>query len=84
MRERRFLPCILAMFVAGTLEAQQYGLRTFSLDEGLPSASVNALCEDQAGFLWVATDAGAARSAGLRFDVYDRRGGLPVDEVTAP
>ncbi|MBK7111732.1 MAG: hypothetical protein IPH60_04715 [Flavobacteriales bacterium] len=61
---------LLACLLSGPLIAQQYDLRTFSWEEGLPSASVNALCEDPDGFLWIATDGGAARSEGLRFDTY--------------
>lgn len=63
--------------------AQQYDLRTFSLEQGLPSAAVNDLCEDAEGFLWVATDQGVARGQGLRFEAYGRAHGLPGDEVTA-
>ncbi|MBK7102202.1 MAG: hypothetical protein IPH63_10520 [Flavobacteriales bacterium] len=40
------------------------------MEQGLPSASVNALCGGSDGFLWIATDGGAARSEGLRFDTY--------------
>ncbi|HRO98014.1 MAG TPA: two-component regulator propeller domain-containing protein, partial [Flavobacteriales bacterium] len=59
---RRVLPLLLALLGAlPRSAAQQYDLRTFSLEQGLPSASVNALCEDAEGFLWVATDQGAAR-----------------------
>lgn len=81
---RRVLPLLLALLGAlPRSAAQQYDLRTFSLEQGLPSASVNALCEDAEGFLWVATDQGAARGQGLRFSSWGREQGLPADEVTA-
>ncbi len=63
--------------------AQQYDVRTYTLEQGLPSTSVNALCEDAAGFLWIATDAGAVRTDGLRSMVIGRREGLSAEEVTA-
>jgi ligand-binding sensor domain-containing protein/class 3 adenylate cyclase len=72
-----------AVLLVVPLFAQQYGLRTFSIEEGLPSAAVHALCEDADGFLWVATDEGAARGAGLRFEAIGRRQGLKADDVTA-
>ncbi|MBL7940186.1 MAG: hypothetical protein JNL43_12560 [Flavobacteriales bacterium] len=75
--------CLVLLLSAGRSGAQQYDLRTFSLEQGLPSATVNALCEDRDGFLWIATDGGAARSEGLRFETYGRAQGLPTDEVTA-
>ncbi|MEO8588056.1 MAG: adenylate/guanylate cyclase domain-containing protein [Flavobacteriales bacterium] len=77
-------PLVLASLLwPGLSGAQQYDLRTFSLEQGLPSAAVNALCEDHDGFLWVATDQGAARSEGLHFETVGRAQGLPSDEVTA-
>ena len=63
--------------------AQQYDLRTFSLEEGLPSAAVNAICEDTEGFLWVATDQGLARSQGSHFEPFDDRQGAPGPMATA-
>ena len=40
-------PLVLAaLLLPGLSGAQQYDLRTFSLEQGLPSAAVNALCED--------------------------------------
>lgn len=77
------LTLILFLLCAGMATAQQYGLRTFTIEEGLPSATVNDLCEDRDGFLWIATDAGAARSNGSEFITYGQREGLPCDEVTA-
>ncbi len=67
----------------GRAGAQQYDLRTFSLEQGLPSAAVNAICEDQEGFLWVATDHGLARGQGSRFEAFDERQGAPAAEATA-
>jgi ligand-binding sensor domain-containing protein/class 3 adenylate cyclase len=75
--------CLCLLLSSTGIQAQQYGLRTFSLEEGLPSASVNGLCEDRDGFLWIATDAGAARSEGLHFQTFGRQQGLSTDDVTA-
>ncbi|MFN9326344.1 MAG: adenylate/guanylate cyclase domain-containing protein [Flavobacteriales bacterium] len=81
---RRVVPLLLALFQwLAPSGAQQYDLRTFSLEHGLPSASVNDLCEDAEGFLWVATDQGAARGQGLRFEAIGGTQGQPASEVTA-
>ena len=74
---------LVALLWAGRSGAQQYDLRTFSLEEGLPSASVNATCEDREGFLWVATDQGLARSQGSRFEPFGEQQGAPAAEATA-
>jgi len=71
------------LLLAARAGAQQYDLRTFSLEQGVPSASINAICEDHDGFLWVATEAGLARSQGSRFEGYDERQGAPAAEATA-
>jgi len=76
------LALLLSGFAAAAL-AQQYNLRSYSLEQGLPSSSVHALCEDADGFLWVGTAQGAARSNGLRFEAISRLHGLPHDQVTA-
>jgi ligand-binding sensor domain-containing protein/class 3 adenylate cyclase len=68
---RAALPVLLSLLSSGALHAQQYDLRNFSLEQGLPSASVNALCEDADGFLWVATDNGIARGQGTRFEAFE-------------
>jgi len=69
--------CLTLLLLASGSAAQQYDLRTFSLEQGLPSATVNALCEDRDGFLWIATDGGAARSEGLRFKTFGKQEGHP-------
>lgn len=79
-----FAAAVLASLLFGARAgAQQYDLRTFSLEEGLPSASVNAICEDTEGFLWVATDQGLARSQGSRFEAFGPQQGAPHPEATA-
>lgn len=80
---RRDLPVVLALAASAPSAAQQYDLRNFSLEHGLPSASVHALCEDSEGFLWVGTAQGAARGQGQRFETWGPAQGLPGDEVTA-
>ena len=75
-------PLLGILFCAQGLSAQQYGLRALSLEEGLPSAGVSAVCEDADGFLWVGTAQGAARSEGLRFEAIATEQGLPHENVT--
>lgn len=74
---------LIGLLWPGSSAAQQYDLRTFSLEAGLPSASVNDICEDTEGFLWVATDQGLARSQGSRFEAFDQQQGAPNAEATA-
>ncbi|MBL8001768.1 MAG: hypothetical protein JNL05_07400, partial [Flavobacteriales bacterium] len=73
------LLCTLAQRVG----AQQYDLRVFGVEDGLPSATVRAVTEDAQGYLWLATDGGACRSEGHAFQTFDERQGLPGSSVTA-
>ena len=42
----------------GPLAAQQFDLRVFGVESGLPSATVDAIREDSLGYLWVITTGG--------------------------
>ena len=47
--------------------AQQYDIRVFGVEDGLPGSTVNAIAQDSAGFLWVETDGGLCRFDGRNF-----------------
>ena len=77
------LCCLLVLMIAPLVMAQQYDLRCYSLEQGMPSATVSTICEDPRGYLWVGTNEGIARTEGARFKVFGRREGLPSDDITA-
>ncbi|MBP7513253.1 MAG: hypothetical protein KA791_01820 [Flavobacteriales bacterium] len=47
--------------------AQQYDIRVFGVEDGLPGSTVTAIAQDSAGFLWVETDGGVCRYNGTTF-----------------
>ncbi len=47
-----------------------YVRNTWSIEEGLPQISAQAMAQDNAGYLWVGTQAGLARFDGNRFVAY--------------
>ncbi len=47
-----------------------YVRNTWSLQQGLPQISVQAIAQDQRGYLWVGTQGGLARFDGIRFVTY--------------
>ncbi len=49
------------------IAAQQYDLRVFGVEDGLPGSTVHAITQDSAGFLWVDTDGGLCRFDGRTF-----------------
>lgn len=58
-------------------------IRSWSTEMGLPQNSVNAIVQDQAGYLWLATREGLVRFDGVRFTVYGLQDGLPSVEINA-
>ena len=44
-------------------------IRVYSVEDGLPSAGIDALAEDGEGFLWIGTEGGLVRFDGSRFEV---------------
>ncbi len=49
----------------------QYVHNVWTSNDGLPQDSVNAIAQTPDGYLWLATQEGAARFDGLRFSVFD-------------
>lgn len=57
-------------------------LRNFSIDEGLPQASVNALLQGRDGYLWIGTFGGLARFDGSAFKTFHASpGGLASNRI---
>ena len=59
--------------------------RRIGIEQGLPSSRINALAQDRAGYLWIATDDGVARFDGLSMRVWRHNpgivGGMPDNLV---
>ena len=51
--------------------SEDYVLRTWGVDEGLPSNRVTSLTQTPDGYLWVATLGGLARFDGVRFTLFN-------------
>jgi ligand-binding sensor domain-containing protein/two-component sensor histidine kinase len=83
MRSSRF--AIAGAFVWGALcrtgSAERLPIRSYSVADGLPSNTINAIIRDSRGYLWFATREGLARFDGYEFSTYGRANGLPRDNV---
>ncbi len=63
---------------------QHHALRQYTAVDGLPQSQVNALVEDQFGYLWIGTSGGGlARFDGREFKVYTTFDGLLSNIVTS-
>src|SRR5437867_4106808 len=59
--------------------------RPYRTVDGLPSSIINAIVQDQSGYLWLGTTLGLVRFDGLEFAHWKTVGGtrLPVNDVMA-
>ncbi|PCJ01171.1 MAG: hypothetical protein COB15_01680 [Flavobacteriales bacterium] len=67
---------LLFAFLACTSYGQYYAFKSYSLDEGLPQTTIEAIIQDQKGYLWVATHGGAAYFDGHQFRDFTTSEGL--------
>src|ERR1041384_8374599 len=60
----------------------QLGLETWTTDQGLPNATVNAVLQTRDGYLWLGTYDGLARFDGVGFTIFDKRNtpGMSVND----
>ncbi len=59
--------CVTSFALNPDWRIYQYGHRAWKIDDGLLPGSLNAVAQDGDGYLWVATDQGLFRFAGVRF-----------------
>lgn len=66
-----FLAALLAVRVHAQSPLPQYVTTVWRTEQGLPQNSVNAMLQDNQGYLWIGTFAGLARFDGERFTMFD-------------
>ncbi|MEM6718651.1 MAG: two-component regulator propeller domain-containing protein [Bacteroidota bacterium] len=77
--------CLL-FFAVGTWfsRAQNNQLRAYTLKDGLPQSQVNAIAQDQLGYLWIGTQGGGiARFDGISFTIWNEKKGLGSNYIHA-
>jgi len=71
---------MLSVLLAGPAGAQEnaaFTVRTWTLEDGLPTSTVQDIAQTPDGYLWVSTTGGLARFDGRRFEVFGPEQGLP-------
>ncbi len=72
------------VITAGLVRAQQFSLRHYTAVDGLPQSQVNAIVEDENGYLWIGTQGGGlAQFDGKKFKTYNTLDGLLSNIVTS-
>ena len=65
------------------VHAQKFNFRHIGVQEGLPQSQVNAIYQDQTGYIWAGTLSGLSRFDGEEFKHYSVEHGLVHNEVRA-
>src|SRR3954454_18990972 len=63
--------CRSATRVEGEPHSEQFRIRRWSVDEGLPQSRIVCLKQTRDGYLWIGTFSGLARFDGVRFTPFD-------------
>jgi len=61
--------------------AQNRNLITYTLNDGLPSETINALAQDEKGYLYIGTENGLSEFDGVQFKNYNLSDGLKSNKV---
>ncbi len=64
--------CCIAAVSAQSQTAANLGHQSWSTENGLPQNSVHQIFQSQDGYIWLATEGGAARFDGLNFKVFNQ------------
>ena len=77
LRTRSLLLMIAVVFVSSHIQAQQYYLRNYTLNDGLAGISVKCMVQDSRGYVWIGTqDGGLSRFDGKTFVNYTKHDGI--------
>ncbi|MBZ4188162.1 sensor histidine kinase [Niabella beijingensis] len=75
-----FFLALMGSIITGSAQNLRM-VRSFTMNDGLPSNYIYSCAEDDKGFLWVATDNGVCRFDGRYFKKYGKLEGVPDNDV---
>jgi len=76
-----FIICFLYMLTNALHAQDNFVFENLSIPQGLSNPTINSICEDKYGFLWLGTDDGLSRYDGYEFKVYKNN---PSDSTSLP
>lgn len=80
MKKNIFKQFILLLFIicCKQITAQQFFIKNYTVENGLPTRMINDACQDKDGNMWFATYYGLSKYDGFSFTNYSIENGLPV------
>ncbi len=78
----RFTPLLLCLLLIDfTGYAQQFPIRSYSIEDGLSQSVVTAITQSADGYLWIGTEYGISRYDGFQFDNFHSDDGLASNNI---
>ncbi len=74
--DRFFFVTMLLLFLQNGY-TQKYVVKTYSIEDGLPTRNINDACQDSSGIMWFATSYGITKYDGFSFTNFDKTNGIP-------
>jgi len=78
---RNIISPVLVFTICTFSHAQKIPFQNYTIQHGLPQSTVYDIEQDLDGYLWFATQGGAARFDGYEFEYFNTSNGLPDDFV---
>lgn len=69
--------CMMLILLPRNTSAQQYFIKSYAAENGLPTRIITDVCQDKEGYMWFSTYAGISKYDGFNFTNYDSLNGLP-------
>jgi len=79
----RYFLIILCTFISSGGFAQQYNLRNYSIEDGLEQSQINAIFQDNKGYIWIGGNGGLTRFDGKNFKTWTVKDSLPSASILA-
>ena len=71
---------LLVLFLVFQLNASGQKPQLFTSESGLPNSKINAVCQDNDGFIWIGTEDGLARFDGIHFVPFKVKSSIPDEQ----
>lgn len=68
---KKILICVVMLLTLAGVKAERLLFAHYTIEDGLTSNSVNAVCQDTNGYVWIATRFGISRFDGVNFKNYN-------------
>ncbi len=79
----RFLVVIILLFVSLSAFAQQYNFISYSIEDGLVQSQIQAINQDNDGYIWIGTKGGLSKFDGINFENFSTNDGLLNNQIDA-